>query len=52
MSDNKKDGNYRTDYGSALPSCVLADIKLFLLHHSRWSMLNIERSIWVSRNKG
>lgn len=28
MNDNKEDGNYRTDCGSALPSCVLADIKL------------------------
>lgn len=51
MNDNKEDGNYRTDCGSALPSCVLAEIKFSLLQHCRWSMLYIERAIGVRRDK-
>lgn len=51
MNDNKEDGNYRTDCGSALPSCVLAEIKFSLLQHCRWSMLYIGRAIGVRRDK-
>ena len=49
MNDNKEDGNYRTDCGSALPSCVLADHSIILLcRSSDGDIFHLKRSVGVS----